>query len=86
MPKVAEIEPIARTLRRVTDMMGARRCILGFGLEAEVPRRASLRVALRPDADAAARALPPQRRTLAQMPLAIPSPLRSFARHPHSQD
>ena len=52
---------------RVSDTFEVRRWILGFGAEAEVLQPASLREALRADAEAVVRALVPQRRPLAEI-------------------
>ncbi len=60
---------------KVADTFEVRRWILGFGPEAEVLQPASLREAIRADAEAVVRALVPQRRPLAETPSAIsPSP------------
>jgi len=58
---------------KVADTFEVRRWILGFGPEAEVLQPASLREALRADAEAMVRALVPLRRPLAEMPVAIPT-------------
>jgi hypothetical protein len=54
---------------RVADTLEVRRWILGFGPEAEVLEPASLRDALRRDAETLARKLAPQRRLPVQAPL-----------------
>jgi predicted DNA-binding transcriptional regulator YafY len=68
---------------RVADTLEVRRWIFGFGSEAEILEPATLREALRRDAEALARKLAPQRMPAASMPLAGPTtPLR--ARRPRS--
>jgi predicted DNA-binding transcriptional regulator YafY len=58
---------------KVADTVEVRRWILGFGPDAEALQPASLREALRADAEALVRALVPQRRPPAEMPLSISS-------------
>jgi predicted DNA-binding transcriptional regulator YafY len=59
---------------RVADTLEVRRWILGFGSEAEVLEPASLREALRADAEAMVRALIPDRIPLAEMASATTRP------------
>jgi len=70
---------------QVADTLEVRRWILGFGPEAEVLEPATLREALRLEAEALARKLAPQRRPLMRVAQAMSRQTPTHVRRPASQ-
>jgi predicted DNA-binding transcriptional regulator YafY len=70
---------------RVADTLEVRRWILGFGPEAEVLEPATLRDALRREAEALAHKLAPQRRLPMRAPLPMSEQTPSHFRRPGEQ-